>query len=245
MSRFFVSPQKVRDNKILIDGEEAHHILDVMRMQDGDNVTVFDGTGNEYSGFIENSDRAAGRLTVRIVRTDKPSARRMPRVTLAQAIPKKSKMDYIVEKATELGVNRIIPLVTKRTIVRPDDRRRAKKVDRWKKLAVEAAKQCGRTDVPEIEQITQFSDMVSRMDQYDLVLFASLRDDTIPLRQSLEGFKNGDILVFIGPEGDFTPEEAEMACAGNCRFVSLGDRVLKSDTAGLALLSVLDYEFSE
>ncbi len=244
MSRFYVSPEKVGKEDILIDGKEAHHILDVMRMQDGDKVVVFDGTGNEYIGFIKNTDRTARRLLVEIIRTEKPSSKRVPEITLAQALPKKGKMDYIIEKATELGASEVIPLVSDRTIVRPDDAGCRKKVERWKKLAVEAAKQCGRTDVPEIDAVTEFSEMIDRMDRYDLVLFACLTDKTISLRKSLEGFKSGKILVFIGPEGDFTPEEMKMADVENCRFVSLGKRVLKSDTAGLALLSVLDYEFS-
>jgi 16S rRNA (uracil1498-N3)-methyltransferase len=244
MSRFYVSPEKVGKKDILIDGKEAHHILDVMRMQDGDKVVVFDGTGSEYIGFIKNADSSAGRLLVEIVRTEKPSSRRVPEITLAQALPKKGKMDYIVEKATELGVREVVPMISDRTIVRPDEAGCRKKVERWKKIVVEASKQCGRTDVPEVDTITDFSKMIDRMDRYDLVLFACLTDNTVPLKKSLEGFKSGKILVFIGPEGDFTPEEIKMADAQNCKFVSLGSRVLKSDTAGLALLSVLDYEFS-
>ncbi|MFC1549196.1 16S rRNA (uracil(1498)-N(3))-methyltransferase [Candidatus Omnitrophota bacterium] len=244
MSRFYVPPSRVGEKEIVIDGKEAHHILDVMRMQDGDKVIVFDGTGNEYVGFIKNSNQMMRRLIVEIIRTQKPSSVHVPEITLVQAIPKKGKMDYIVEKATELGVSKIIPIISNRTIVRPDDKGCGKKVERWRKIAVEASKQCGRTDVPDIDEVTEYRNILEGADQYDLILFACLTDRTIPLKNSFKGFNTGKILVFIGPEGDFTPEEIKMADIENCKFVSLGKRVLRSDTAGLFLLSVLDYEFS-
>ncbi len=244
MSRFYVPPEKAGEKEIVIDGKEAHHILDVMRMRDGDTVVVFDGTGNEYVGFIKEANRTLKRLVVDVVRTERPSLRRVPEATLAQSIPKKAKMGYIIEKATELGVARVVPLVTDRTIVRPDDAGCRTKVERWRKIAVEASKQCGRTNVPGIDDVTEYRDMLTRVDQYDLVLVACLTDNTIPLKEALKGFKTGNVLIFIGPEGDFTSEEVKMAGAENCRFVSLGKRVLRSDTAGLFLLSVLDYEFS-
>jgi len=152
-------------------------------------------------------------------------------------------MDYIVEKATELGVSRIVPLVSERTVVRPDDDSSDKKVERWHKIAVEASKQCGRTDVPSVEKIARYKEVLGDIEGYDLTLVACLTKDTIPIKEALKGFKAGKILIFIGPEGDFTLEEIGMASAGNCKFVSLGKRVLKSDTAGLFALSVIGYEF--
>lgn len=244
MSRFYVPRENVRENEIVVDGKEAHHILDVMRMRDGDKVVVFDGTGNEYTGFIKNVNTRFKKLTVEIVRTEKPSAESSPEVVLAQAIPKKNKMDYIVEKATELGASGIIPVVSERTIVRPGDSSAAKKVERWRKIAVEAAKQCGRQDVPEITDITDYAELIRGADLYDLILLACLRGDTVSIRSPLEGLTSGRILVLIGPEGDFTTEELHLADTNNCRFVSLGKRVMKSDTAGLFVLSILNYEFS-
>jgi len=178
------------------------------------------------------------------VRTEKPAVDRIPEITLAQAIPKKGKMDDIVEKVTELGVGRIVPVLSERTVVRPDDDSGKKKVERWRKIAVEAAKQCGRTSVPEIGEITGFGEIAVNLDQYDLVLLACLSDQTSSIKEVLSGFRSGKILVLIGPEGDFTPEEIRLAYRDNCRLVSLGQRVLKSDTAGLFVLSVLNYVFS-
>ncbi|MEA3488961.1 MAG: 16S rRNA (uracil(1498)-N(3))-methyltransferase [Candidatus Omnitrophota bacterium] len=244
MSRFYVPKENVGEREIVVNGKEAHHILDVMRMQDGDEVVVFDGTGKEYTGFIKDADRRSGKMIIEIVRQKRPAAESIPEITLAQAVPKQSKIDYIIEKATELGVSRIVPLITERTIVRPDAGGSGKKLERWRKIAVEASKQCGRTSVPKVEEITDFKDMVKMTDRYDLVLLACLAERSISIKDSLSGFKTGKVLVFIGPEGDFTPEERRLADRDNCRFVSLGRRVLRSDTAGLFVLSVLNYEYS-
>jgi len=244
MSRFYVPPEKVNKNKIVIDGKEAHHILDVMRMQEGDKVVVFDGTGKEYAGFIEFADRKTKKIVVQVIRVGEPPLESFPEVTLAQALPKKGKMDLIVEKATELGVSAVLPVVTSRTIVRPDDTGCDKKVARWKNIAIGASKQCGRSDVPQIADVRKYKELVPEFDQYDLVLYACLNDTTIPIKEAFKGFKSGKILIVIGPEGDFTPEEIALVRTGNCKFVSLGRRVLKSDTAGLFALSVIGYEFS-
>ncbi|MFQ5953052.1 MAG: RsmE family RNA methyltransferase [Candidatus Omnitrophota bacterium] len=248
MSRFYVPKENVdlKRNEIVIGGEEAHHIIDVMRLKDEDSIVVFDGTGVEYSGFIKKVNLRSKVVTVEVVRTSKPAPEKMPEITLAQAIPKKAKMEYIVEKATELGVSRVIPLVSARTIVRPDEAGRGKKVLRWEKIAAEAAKQCGRVDVPVIEEITKYEDLANKdLDEYDLVLLAHISGETEPIKKVLSGFKSGKVIVFIGPEGDFTPSEISMLTPkGNCRPITLGRRVLRSDTAGLFVLSVLNYEFS-
>ncbi|MBU1894475.1 MAG: 16S rRNA (uracil(1498)-N(3))-methyltransferase [Candidatus Omnitrophica bacterium] len=244
MSRFYVPKENVRGREIVIRGREAHHIADVMRLQPDDKIVVFDGTGNEYSGFIKNINNKVKKIIIEVVSTKHPVAEKSPEIVLAQALPKRDKMDYIVEKSVELGVSRIIPIITKRTIVRPHVTGSNKKVERWGKIAVEASKQCGRLNVPSIDNVTSYSDVVQQIEQFDLVLFACLMQRTVSIKTVLSDFKTGKILVFVGPEGDFTPEEVSFADRGNTRFVSLGRRVLKSDTAGLFILSVLNYEFS-
>lgn len=243
MSRFFVAKENVRGNLIHIDGREARHILNVMRMKRDDRVTVFDGTGKEYTGFIKTTKPTS--LIVEIITTNTPKAGGLPQITLAQSIPKKEKMDYIVEKATELGIYSIIPVISERTVVAPGEEGANTKIERWKRLALEAAKQCGRTDIPGIKDIRKFYDIIYEVGDFDLILMAHLSEDTIPLKEAISDFKSGKIIVFIGPEGDFTPDEITMARNNtNCRFVTLGKRVLKSDTAGLYALSVLSYELS-
>lgn len=242
MSRFFIPKGSVKGNNIHINGDEAHHILDVMRLKVLDKVVTFDGTGKEYVGFIKDAGKKS--LVVEVVETRLPLTKEYSRVTLMQAIPKKDKMDYIVEKATELGVFSIVPVVTKRTIPDWGQSKTRANTERWRKIALEAAKQCGRRDIPEIREGVDFGSALKRSGDYDLALIAALCDGSITLKAALAGFKGGTIAVAVGPEGDFTPDEVKMAKEARFKLVSLGSRILKSDTAGLALLSVLNYEFS-
>ncbi len=247
MSRFYVPAEHIdlKKNKIYVIGQEARHILTVMRMRESDKVLVFDGTGAEYSGFIESVDSRSAALSIEIENIRKAEVETMPAISLAQSIPKKNLMDLIVEKATELGVSRIIPMVTERTIVRPDGASGKKKIERWTRLAIQASMQCGRSDIPEISQLTRFEDLIGVSSGYDLLLFACLSDNTISIKSALKEFHGSKILVMIGPEGDFTPSEVELAAEkGNCRFVSLGKRVLKTETASLFVLSLMNYAFS-
>lgn len=242
MPRFFAPKENVKGNLIYIDGQEARHILNVMRLRENDKVIVFDGTGKEYTGFIKQANPKS--LIVEIISTRAPKVDTIPEITLAQAILKKEKMDYVIEKATELGVHGIIPLVSERTIVRLQNDKAIDKLTRWKKIAIEAAKQCGRTDVPEIKDVQKFYNAIDNINNFDLTLMGCLSEDTIAFKEAVSDFKTGKIIVFIGPEGDFTPDEILMAKDTSCKFISLGKRILKSDTAGLFVLSVLNYEFS-
>ncbi|MFH1790485.1 MAG: RsmE family RNA methyltransferase [Candidatus Omnitrophota bacterium] len=243
MSRFYVPKENVDGSRIRIEGHEARHVLNVMRLSVSDRVVVFDGTGNEYVGFIRET--RPGRVVVEIVETKIPAPEDMPRVTLAQAVPKKGRMDYIVQKATELGVYRIIPVFAERCVAQTDPDRGAVKAKRWQRIAEEAAKQCGRKCVPEISRVTEFREAVNDIENYDLALAAWLSDDTVSLKAAISGFSGRSVVVFIGPEGDFTPGEMNMAMTHpNCKAVSLGRRVLKSDTAGLFALSCLNYELT-
>ncbi len=241
MSRFFVPKGAVRGNKVIIDGPEAHHILDVMRLGIGDEVTAFDGTGMEYMGKIEATGKA--NLIVAITEARDIPLKKAMVVTLAQAIPKKDKMDYIVEKATELGVHSIIPIQTTRSIVRLDAKKAPTRVERWRKISKEAAKQCGAQKIPVIEDISGFDDAVARLKDYDLKLMACLGPDAESLKDVLRANKAKSALIFIGPEGDFTEDEIRKASSGGARLISLGGSVLKSDTAGLAALAVINYEY--
>jgi len=242
MSRFYVSSDSVKDSKIFVKGEEAHHILDVMRLGKLDKVTAFDGTGVEYVGFIKETARRS--LIIEIVETRTPLDKQAAKITLIQAIPKKDKMDYIVEKSTELGVNSIIPVITKRTIPDWDESKKKAQADRWRRITKEASKQCGRTDVPDIRDITDFEGALKYSTDYDLSLIAALSDRSIKLREAFSGFKGGKLAVAIGPEGDFTKEEIDAAVAMGFKLINLGPRVLKSDTAGLAVLAILNYELT-
>ncbi len=244
MSRFFVPPQQVKpeENIILIIDEEAHHVIDVMRMEEKDKVVIFDGTGKEYYATIVLIDKKNKIVKVDIDETIMTEKLLSLQVTLAQSIPKKGKMEYIIQKTTELGINKIIPVVTDRTIVRPTGASSARKKERWQKIALSAAKQCGRASVPEILDITPFKETVRSFGDYDKVIFAALTDNTKKLKEVVEEIQEGNILVVIGPEGGFTNDEIKKASLQkNCSVVSLGGLVLKSDTAGIFVQSVLMY----
>lgn len=243
MSRFFVPKEAVNGKNILISGKEAHHILDVMRLKPPDKIVAFDGTGREYAGFIKDARR--GELSVEIVETRMSPDAETSKITLVQALPKKEKMDYIVEKSTELGVWSIVPVTTERTIPKWSETKKSDQVERWRKIAMEAAKQCGRIDIPRIGEIAAFSACMESAAGYDLALIAALTEETIRLDDAVSGFKGGKAAIAIGPEGDFTPAEIKAAKSAGFKPVSLGPRVLKSDTAGLASLAILNYEFSK
>jgi len=243
MSRFFAPRENIKGDTIYIDGQEARHIINVMRLAINDKVVVFDGTGKEYVGFIKEMKPRA--LSVGIVETRIPKAEQLPSITLAQSLPKKDKMDYIVEKSTELGVTSILPVISERTVTRLDEAKSDERLKRWQRIAKEASKQCGRQDIPEIKPIKKYYNAVDNIDKYDLTLMACLSEETTSIKQAIRDFNTGKIIIFIGPEGDFTPDEIRMAKDNSsCKFISLGRRVLKSDTAGLYLLSILNYELS-
>ncbi len=243
MSRFYVPRDLIKGNVISIDGDEAHHILDVMRLKKFDEVTVFDGMGKEYAGFVKNAGRRS--LVVEIVQTRSVPERETPDITLVQAIPKKGKMDFIVEKATELGARSIIPVMTDRTIVDWNKAKRTSAAQRWRRIAREASKQCGASRLPEVGEIMDFSEFLKRPSNYGLALIAALSDEARYIDEVITDYKKGaSVAVSIGPEGDFTPREIDAAREKGFKLISLGSRVLKSDTAALAALAILNYEFT-
>ncbi|MFA6078339.1 MAG: 16S rRNA (uracil(1498)-N(3))-methyltransferase [Candidatus Omnitrophota bacterium] len=242
MSRFYVPKESIEGRRIVIHGKEAHHILDVMRLKVMDKVVTFDGTGKEYSGIIREAD--ARSLVVEITDTRMLLSDKKVSITLIQAIPKKEKMDYIIEKGTELGVDVIMPVISERTIVDWDEKKKASSVDRWKRIALEASKQCGRADIPEIGAIRKFSDAITRSGSFDLAMIAALSEGAVSLKDALADFGSGKAVIAIGPEGDFVPSEIRSAKDAGFKLINLGARVLKSDTAGLAVLAIMSYEFS-
>lgn len=239
MSRFYAPPESVFGEKIILRGREAHHAKDVMRLKAGDGITVFDGTGKEYSGVIDKVLKEE--IIIKISKTSegKPDDRRL---ALVQAIPKLNKMDAIVEKATELGVERIMPVITARTIVQADKSKAGLKAARWRKIAVTASKQCGRMTVPEIDDIMRFEDCLPFITGYEIAVIPCLCEGTESIRTVLKGSGAKSAVAFIGPEGDFTEAEVKSARANGVIPVSLGREVLRSDTAAVAVLSVLNYE---
>ena len=250
MSRFFVPPESVSADKICLKGKEVHHIVDVMRLGAGDKIVTFDGTGAEYSGTIKRA--SSNRVLIGIEEVSLCLPEESFSISLAQAIPRKAKMDYIVQKSAELGVRRVIPLETARTVVRIKADRLSSRHKRWERIAKEASKQCGRTQLTEINRLSGFEQAVKDINSYDLALMACLAKDVKDLKTVLVDYKKdrpsegrSDIIVFIGPEGGFTPGENEIGRARGAIAVSLGKNVLKSDTAAITTLAIINYELRE
>jgi len=238
MSRFFVSPQDIKEGgkEIVIKGKETHHLCRVMRLRKGESVVVFDGTGKEYEGIIKQISPQSSVIEVKKICQSTEEER--TKIALAQAIPKKAKMAEIIDKTTQLGVSEIIPMITERTVSRPKDRSLVLK--RWQRVAIESCKQSGRTELPYIYQIIDFKEAVSLAEQYDIALMPCLLGERRSLKElSLEGVRK--IIFFIGPEGGFTQDEIAFAKQRKVVLLEMGKRVLRTDTAAIAMVAILTY----
>jgi len=227
-----------------LDESESRHCLQVMRNRVGDKLIVFDGRGREWRAevkSIEGKRAHFAKLEERISPRSKIS------ICLAQAIPKGKAMDLILQKATELGVSEIIPIESERTVARVPGDRAEDKVEKWRETLIEAAKQSGQNWLPEISPVKSLEDFL-RERRAGGKLIGSLQPGSIPLNQAVEKIKLGEqsfssVTVMVGPEGDLTAAEVNDAVINGYLPVTLGDLILRSDTAALYLLSVLKYEF--
>ena len=246
MHRFIASAENIKDKITISNKKEIHHIQDVLRLKRNKEVIIFDGRGNEYISRIDSLSSQRVELTV--ISREENSSRKDWSVCLACALPKKSKFDFIVEKATELGADRIIPLKTTRTIVDLKKEREEKKLQHWREIAVNSSKQSQRNSIPVVEKVATFNQAVQEVKKYDLGLIPCLparRACLFAERQKIEEvlmrFKGKGIIVFIGPEGDFSPDEVSWAVKSGCQPVTLGGRVLKVDSAAFYTLAVINF----
>ncbi len=237
--RFFISPEQVFPPYITLSGDDVRHITAVLRMQTGDELLLCDGQGTEYVVKIAQ----AGRYEIRaeIVSRSKRDIN-PPFVTLGQGLPKSDKMDWIVQKATELGVSSIVPLVTERTVVKVKDEE--KRIERWQKIAREASMQSNRSDIPKVESIRSISDYLKSFPHDpDTLLLFPWEEETTPVKSVLRQHPDSrNIIVLIGPEGGFSKAEATMAAEGGFQPVSLGPNILRTETAATAVLAMILYE---
>ncbi len=236
MYRFYVH-QKIEGAIICITNTaQVHHIKNVLRLKVDDEVMVFDLEGNEYTCTI---DELSKNQIVLGIKEKRQAKSKNIRVTVACALPKKDKMDEIVDNLTQLGVDSIIPMETKRVIIRLDDRTKEAKLKRWRRIAQSAAQQSQRNSIPHIEPITNIEDIVAHSQNFDLKLIPTLSDERKHIKEVLDISKPNNILILIGPEGDFAPEEVEMAKNAGFISVSLGDSVLRVSTAAVAVVSYI------
>lgn len=238
MNRFLLKAIEIKESTITVtDKDLIHYILDVMRFKAGDRVGFFDGKGTEYRCLIDKV--LDGKMLFTVEEVSSGLIRDNTFVTVACAIPKKSKFDDIVDKLVQLGANRIIPLNTQRVIVKIDKAKSALRKARWQKIAEAALQQSQRSDSVTVECVKDLKSVLSDCAEYDVKLIATLIGHRKPLREALKDKKQKKVLILIGPEGDFTQEEVDFAMRAGCVAVSLGGNVLRVETAAVAVLSYI------
>lgn len=234
MIRCYLSPQEWDSPAIRISGPQAHHLIRVLRVKPGDGLVCFDGKGTEAQATV----RQISRKELLIHLGERVSSPARPwTITLGVGIPKKGRFDQIVDQATQLGVDRIIPLVTARGVVRIP----TGKIDRWVQISIEAGKQCGVSRLPAIQPVTPWRTMRTSLHEYDLALIGTLQGPYQGLSSLLSDRNAGKVLLLIGPEGDFTEEEIQQALQAGAHRFSLGSTVLRSETAALAAVSIVSF----
>ena len=243
MHRFFV--ENSQSNLLTLSERESHHATNVLRVKQGERVVVLDGKGGEILCEVENP--TARKITLKVLqRTTIPP---LPyQLVLVQALPKGKAMDLIVQKAAELGAYRIVPLISERSVTQIEEENAAAKVEKWDAIAIDAIKQCGSTWLPRIEPPCSPQAFIAKGERFDLALVATLQNDRKHPREYIRnhlaerGGLPKSIAVWVGPEGDFTPAEINAIRASGALPITLGELILRSETAAIFCLSVLNYE---
>lgn len=243
MHRFFINQVVKFENKVVIidDEKDVHHIKRVLRVTIGEKLEVCDQNGDEFIVEVDAMDEV---ISTTIISENKVSRESHLKVDLYQGLAKGSKMETIIQKSVELGVHKFIPLNTKRVIVKLDDKSAKKKIERWQKIADEASKQSKRSARPVIDSVLPIKNFKSIIDQYDLVLVAYEKESEGTLK-SILSTDVSNVAILIGPEGGFEESEIEMLVDLGVKSITLGPRIVRTETAGPMLLSILQYEIGD
>jgi 16S rRNA (uracil1498-N3)-methyltransferase len=240
--RIFISSSDIHENTATITGSDVNYIKNVMRLKQGDALTIIDSKSKEYSAKI--SHFSIGEIKADITGVKESKELSKVKVTIAQCLPKNPKMDLIVQKSTELGAFEIIPVNCERTVIKLDEDKADAKVIRWQKIAKEAAEQSGRNTIPIIKPVTEFKALLSSSKSYDKCIMLWEMERKKNIKDILKENKDiKSLLVLIGPEGGISHEEAAEAVKAGFEAVTLGARILRTETAPLAVLAMIDYEF--
>ena len=239
MQHFFVSPEQVKEEKIYVEGGDVNHMKNVLRMKTGEELTVNDGEGSQYLCAVESYE--ADMAVLKILEKQQDESELASKIYLFQGLPKQDKMELIVQKSVELGAYQVIPVATKRAVVKLDAKKAKKKIERWQQIAVSAAKQAGRGIIPEVGEVCTYAQALKQAEELDVVLITyELAKGMDGTKQIIAGIRPGQSVgIFIGPEGGFEEEEVALAMKTGATPVTLGKRILRTETAGLTMLSVL------
>lgn len=243
MYRFYVSADQLAEKEVFISGGDVNHIKNVLRLEVGDWIVACDGNGTDYVSRIQSicSDEV-----VASIEKVQPTGTELPvRITLFQGMPKKDKLELIIQKAVELGACEIVPVMTKRTVVKLSEEKKInKRLERWRSIAYAAAKQCDRGIIPTVHKPVSYEEALAMADQLDYnVIPYELQTGMEEARKIVDqACKQRSLGIFIGPEGGFEPEEVERAMTRNIHPMTLGKRILRTETAGMSLLSILMFQ---
>ena len=240
MPKYFVTPDAVKDSEIEITGEDAKHIGTVLRAKLGEKITVCDGYNNDYECVISEIQKE--KVVAKIESKEECQAEAQTKITLFQALPKADKMELIIQKCTEIGVCEYVPVSTERAVVKIDKNKGAKKVERWQKIAESAAKQSGRGIIPEVKDVMSFDEAIKMAKALDGAIIPYELEEERGIKEFAKGFEGKSIGIFIGPEGGFSKNEIEKAVSEGIMSVTLGRRILRTETAGIVASAVLLYE---
>ena len=243
MYRFYVSADQLAEKEVFISGGDVNHIKNVLRLEVGDWIVACDGNGTDYVSRIQSicSDEV-----VASIEKVQPTGTELPvKITLFQGMPKKDKLELIIQKAVELGACEIVPVMTKRTVVKLSEEKKInKRLERWQSIAYAATKQCDRGIIPTVHKPVSYEEALAMADQLDYnVIPYELQTGMEEARKIVDqACKQRSLGIFIGPEGGFEPEEVERAMTRNIHPMTLGKRILRTETAGMALLSILMFQ---
>lgn len=246
MHRFIADPDNIKDGHIRIEGEDFRHLNKVLRLGPGETIYVFDGSGREYEARLISTDKTGA--LAEITASYQTQAEAEVRLTLFQGLPKGEKMDLIIQKGVELGVHKIVPVITERTVVQLDRESGVKKAARWNKIAREAAKQCRRAIVPQVSEPLGFDEVLKESSKFGAALMLYENESKKCLKEILKCYtikKIKDIALLIGPEGGFSPCEADRCIESGFDVAGLGKRILRTETAAISVISIIMYEMGE
>lgn len=247
MPKFFIKQENIRNEKIEILGEDVNHIKNVLRKSIKDKIEICDsGNGQNYMCEIEEIGKE--KILCSIIEKIEGNAEPNTYVHIYQGLPKSDKMELIIQKAVELGVSEITPINMSRCIVKLDGKEQKKKIERWQKISEVAAKQSGRDIIPRINNICNINEIAKQCKEYDAILLAYENEKENKLKKEIEALKQLQkqklkIAVIIGPEGGIAPEELEKIQKEGAKVITLGERILRTETVALNVLSIIMYEF--
>lgn len=247
MYRFFLETSQLKNEPIVLSGEDYNHIHNVLRMKQGEEVLLCDGGDKEYLCAIDGYNTESDQVYLSIADVFGNARELSSRITLFQGYPKGDKMETIIQKAVELGAYEVVPVMMKRCVVKLDDKKARKKVERFNAIALSAAKQSKRGMIPEVKNVMTLSEACNYAKDMDMVLLPYENAQGVQYAKQVisEAYGKGHIGIFIGPEGGFDASEVEQIEAIGGKTISLGHRILRTETAGMTILSLLMFQLEE